>query len=304
MSRPVLGFAAIAWGVGWAAFSMQVAAAPEIAALAGLDASALERLRGLAMPVAVPTELPPGFRVIDVETQGGDAGRRPRYVIRYGHADGLCFRMESAGGGLGGPAPPPSRWAVYPFAFLPPGAMPWYIHFTAHKARPPFLPYMVFSDWLPRGHWLYRLASGLERGNNCGAIGPALAARVVESLAFLGTDPAMTARAFEPYPYRAFSIRSAVDASAEEAAFAALKKLGLGLAPNAPAKRAARIVAATADAARVLVTYSQLRDDALAARRYRLTLVRDGPRWVLQSLSYQQRCRRGGGQRWTSAPCP
>src|SRR5699024_2802634 len=106
-----------------------------------------------------------------------------------------CFRIESARGGVGGPVPA-SRWAVYPFAFLPAGPSPWFVYFTRHTARHPFFPHLVFSDWLQKGQWLYRLTSGQERMDNCGAIGPRLAARVVESLAFLDTAPALRADAF------------------------------------------------------------------------------------------------------------
>lgn len=287
------------------AFSASALANSDWATGAGLSPQQAAQLRALDMPIAVPTDVSARFEVIEVRTTAGKASGwpPPHYRIVYAGDGATCFRIESASGGIGGPAPPDSRWAVYPFAFLPPSASaPWYVYFTGHMARRPFLPYMVFSDWLQHGKWLYRLSSGFQRMDNCGSISPRQAARIVESLAFLDTKPALAAAAFEAMPrYQAFSFQSPGGVSAADAAIEALASMNL-LA--AQADRSVRVLAESEQAARLLVTQSHLRDDSVAAQRYRLTLVQKGSNWVLQDIAVQQRCYRAPERDWAAAPCP
>ncbi len=76
-----------------------------------LDADAQAVLAALNIPVAVPTYLPNGFSLSQIQvnycpadvSQGGDCRNGSSYQIIYRNSNRHCILVEAIGGGLGGP---------------------------------------------------------------------------------------------------------------------------------------------------------------------------------------------------------
>jgi hypothetical protein len=299
----------------WTTASAQSAAAASrrgdttSAARAGLAPEEARRLAALGAPVAVPTFVPNGFAVKVVRTRpGGDSGSS--YRLRYGADDGTCFVIETATGGLGGPAPPRRRRPVASPLFPAPTGAPHHVFWTAADAKPGFPPHSLFSSWLEGERLFYRLASGGVVPGGCRRLAPAVAVRIVESLRWLngtaspaGPPNAFDRAAYAPYALnRPFAVTTPVGASARAAA---LHVLGaLGLRPDTSARKAVAVKATSPSAVAVRVAYDGLRDDSVAGMRYLVEMRRPRDGWVLRRIGVQYRCQAGRGHRgWAAARC-
>lgn len=69
-------------------------------AVGGLTADELATLRGLGIPVLVPGDVG-AFELASLEAEA--QGYETSYALRYQRADGACFEVSGANGGLGGP---------------------------------------------------------------------------------------------------------------------------------------------------------------------------------------------------------
>lgn len=182
---------ALAAALGQTAWSQH-----DIAAQARLSAGQVESLQSAGIPVAVPTEVPPGFEVtsVVVDPVPPDESYSGGYVIAYQQTDpssGLktCFEVEAAMGGFGGPTPEHGRDARLPSFAQPLEDMEDYTYqlfwSDGGEGLEPFLEPILFSDWIRGDIAYYRVASLTLDDPDCTMIAPETANQILESLQYL-----------------------------------------------------------------------------------------------------------------------
>lgn len=163
---------------------------------ARLSAHQAEQLQSVGIPVAVPTVVPSGFEVINLEVvpltpddiYSGSYGIGYRQVAS-GRSAQACFAIEAAMGGFGGPVPEHQQPAS-----LPPFAQPLedfedytYQLFWSEGGRKleDFPHPILFSDWIQGDRAYYRVISPVVDDTNCSRITPEKANQILESLRYL-----------------------------------------------------------------------------------------------------------------------
>lgn len=167
-----------------------------VAAQARLSARQVESLQSAGIPVAVPTEVPPGFEATSVVVAPvpSDESYSGGYVIAYQQTDPssgtkICFEVEAAMGGFGGPTPEHERDASLPSFAQPLEDMEDYTYqlfwSDGGDGLEPFLEPILFSDWIRGDIAYYRVASLTLDDADCTMIAPETANQILESLQYL-----------------------------------------------------------------------------------------------------------------------
>lgn len=169
---------------------------PDVTRQARLSADQVQSLRAAGIPVAVPTDLPPGFEVsaISIDPTIPDDPFSGGYVLAYRQVSPtfdtpLCFEVEAAKGGFGGPVPEHQTTALLPSFAQPLEDMADYTYqlFWSdggdHLA--PFSSPMLFSDWIRGDRAYYRIASLTSDDTACAVISPETANQILSSLEYL-----------------------------------------------------------------------------------------------------------------------
>lgn len=284
------------------------------AAMAGLTAAQAKRMAALGapgpIPVAVPTYVPEGYRLVGIDVSGSDAMEAyVEYSIRYESPNGNCFAIQSKTA---------ERIRFYRAALLRTGA-PIFAGkgdrdgriFRTQPDVEPIAPGSVFSGWLGAGPRYYRLASGPMVAPGCVSIGSATAVEIVESLRWLeatapratGADPFDFA-AYKAIPAESITIPMRKEYASPErrAVTYVLNTLGLAGANAKPASLEAKLGADMT--VWMLATYDDLPGDSVAAKRYLMKMSVYGREWFMGRIGAQYRCQPGHGHRnWSKQPC-
>lgn len=181
-----------------------IAQAPETsyptipAADVGLSAEQATLLGALGIPVAIPSAIPDGFTIQDVNAgiSAPGPGGGPRYSITYTGPSG-CFIVESSTGGFGGPAPSDRLPVDVPlFADVNSEVLPddytYSVFWSEGALEGPFPEPVLFSDWIEGHETFYRVTSGMGGGDYgfCSPerrIAPEAAVALVNSFSYIAT---------------------------------------------------------------------------------------------------------------------
>lgn len=166
------------------------------ASQARLSPQQVESLQYAGIPVAVPTEVPPGFEAtsLDVTPVVADDAFSGGYVIGYRRVDPntgtqTCFEVEAAMGGFGGPVPEYQIDALLPSFAQPLEDMEDYTYQLfwsdgGHELEG-FPEPILFSDWIRGDRAYYRVASLTLDDPGCTRIAPEAANQILASLQYL-----------------------------------------------------------------------------------------------------------------------
>ncbi|WOD39658.1 hypothetical protein [Nodosilinea sp. E11] len=166
------------------------------AAQAKLSPQQVASLQYAGIPVAVPTEVPPGFEAtsLDVTPVVSDDAFSGGYVIGYRHVDPntgnqICFEVEAAMGGFGGPVPEHQTDALLPAFTQPLEDMEDYTYqlfwSDGGNELEGFPEPILFSDWIRGDRAYYRVASLTLDDPGCTRLAPETANEVLGSLQYL-----------------------------------------------------------------------------------------------------------------------
>ena len=264
---------------------------------AGLDAAEAAALAALDAPAIVPA-LPGGWRLVGLDTTTvAEAGfTYPAYTLAYRHTDGACATLEAASEGLGDVfviAPPRERALAPPAGIATLGAVPLGWSETGDAAAD-WPDGRLTTEWFGADGTYLRLWSAAEDG--CAMLGPDEAAALVASLRYL--DPADDAA---PGAYLPLDLPFDPDAPpATDPEVAARRDF-----PLDEGEQTAEVLRRTSRRAVVLLTRTNLMDDAVRDERLRAVYFRnpDGT-WFLGLAGRQTRCQPGRGHTdWRGALC-
>jgi hypothetical protein len=150
-----------------------------------LTPAQIDQLQSTGVKIAVPTYIPDGFQVAEIEVKPCPNGARrcrfgPSYTITYRNAGGYNFSIQSASGGFGGPVLA-SKLPINSPLF----GREYVLYYGKYpNVSPP--KEGMFSDWMKGDEGQYYMF--LE---NDSYLSPAEAVRVIESLQYLnpGSTP-------------------------------------------------------------------------------------------------------------------
>jgi len=175
---------------------------PDSAFLALLTPDQTTQIRSLGLPLVLPTDIPEGFEVAQLQIQ--QDGRFPGYQLLYrdggipagAPAANRCFLVEFTVGGIGGTPPTANRQPLNPPILADDGAEYGlnYAPYTDAAQREQFPEPSLISDWLPVEGGFVRLA-GTELINNtltpevvCTDIAVEEAVAIIDSLAVISDE--------------------------------------------------------------------------------------------------------------------
>lgn len=163
---------------------------PEGAFIAQITPDQNQKLIDLGIEVAVPTQIPPGFRTISVIAETQPEG--PTYMLIYQDQLDRCFAIEFTSGGVGGlpeienevPLNPPlfgEGYILYHGAYVDP------------QLQADFPDPNLITDWMGGESGFYRFLGAAYLTQYypdlvCQDISPEEAVEVIDSLAYLATE--------------------------------------------------------------------------------------------------------------------
>lgn len=130
---------------------------PPTAFIAQLTPTQTAAIDAIGAPLVVPTAIPPGFAVAQVNTS--QEGAFASYQIVYRDDRDRCFAIEYAAGGIGGLPPTEARLPIsLPIVNDAADYGLNYGHYADPTQRAQFPEPVMMSDWLPITSGFYRLA--------------------------------------------------------------------------------------------------------------------------------------------------
>ena len=175
---------------------------PDGAFLALLPPEQTNQIRALGLPLVLPTAIPEGFEVAQVQTQPDE--RFAGYQILYrdqgvpagSPAEHRCFLVEFTEGGIGGTPTTENRLALKPPILAEDGAEYGlnYGPYTDAALREQFPEPSLVSDWLPVAGGFVRLAGAALINNTltpsvaCTDITVEAAVSIIDSLAVIADE--------------------------------------------------------------------------------------------------------------------
>lgn len=175
---------------------------PDTAFLALLTPDQTAQIRALGLPLVLPTAIPQGFEVAQVQTQSDERFGGYQVLYRDGgvpagsSAENRCFLTEFTVGGIGGTPTTENRLVLNPPVLADDGAEYGlnYGPYTDPALREQFPEPSLVSDWLPVDGGFVRLA-GAELINNtlapavpCTDIAIEEAVPIIDSLAVISDE--------------------------------------------------------------------------------------------------------------------
>ena len=166
---------------------------PQSAFIASLTPEQSAQIKALDVPVVLPTAIPDGFLVEQVNVTQDE--RFSSYQILYRDAGDRCFVIEHASGGIGGTPTTENRVAVNPPAISDEADYGLnYGSYMAPDLKAQFPEPNLSSDWLPITTGFYRFAGAAYINNAWDGLSPCQnievdeAVTVIESLALISDD--------------------------------------------------------------------------------------------------------------------
>lgn len=147
-----------------------------------LTRSQIQKLQSLGIKIVIPTYIPDGFQVAEVETKPCPSGQKPpcrfgpTYKIVYRNANNLAFSIESASGGFGGLEPEynlPINSPLFGNSYL------YYGYYKGRNGPVLNLGKVMYSEWLKGDRQYYRFY------NINSNLSPEEAVTITESLDYL-----------------------------------------------------------------------------------------------------------------------
>jgi hypothetical protein len=149
------------------------------------------KIRAIGVPLVLPTAIPEGFVVAQVNATQSDRGSQ--YQILYRDGSDRCFVIEHTSGGVGSPPATEARLPINP-PLVTDGAT-YGLHYGRDlDPSTPASGSALMSDWLPVNGHFYRLAGASYINRNfdfprpCTDLAPAEAVQIIESLALVSDD--------------------------------------------------------------------------------------------------------------------
>lgn len=167
---------------------------PDSAFLALLPPEQTTEIRSLGLPLLLPTDIPEGFEVAQVQTRQDE--RFPGYQLLYRDGGNRCFLIEFTVGGIGGTPTTENRQPLNP-PILDGETAEYGLNYGPYvdpALRDQFPEPSLVSDWLPVEGGFVRLA-GAELINNtltpavpCTDIALEAAIPIIDSLAVISDE--------------------------------------------------------------------------------------------------------------------
>ena len=166
---------------------------PDSAFLALLAPEQTAQIKALGFPLVVPTAIPAGFGIEQVETSQDD--RFSGYQILYRDGRDRCFLVEYTSGGVGDMPQTEERIAINPPLVESTTSFGLnYGRYTDPNLASQFSDPVLMSDWLPIKGGFYRLTGAayanqlLDPTPACQDITPEEAVAIVESSALVSEE--------------------------------------------------------------------------------------------------------------------
>ncbi|MEO0826522.1 MAG: hypothetical protein AAFX95_12360 [Cyanobacteria bacterium J06639_16] len=163
---------------------------PDGAFIAQITPEQNQKLLELGIDIAVPTQVPPGFRTFSAITGTQPGG--PSYMLIYQDQLDRCFAIEHTTEGVGGLPDIENKIPLNPPLFGE-GYILYHGAYTDPALQADFPEPNLITDWMTGNSGFYRLigAAYLEQNYpdlTCQDISPDEAVQVIDSLAYLATE--------------------------------------------------------------------------------------------------------------------
>ncbi|NJN04723.1 MAG: hypothetical protein HC816_20850 [Leptolyngbyaceae cyanobacterium RM1_1_2] len=166
---------------------------PPGALIAQLQPDQTQQLESLGIAVAIPTEVPPEFEIVDLVAEAATAELGPQYQMVYRDSGDRCFVIEFTPDGVGD-LPDTEFNQPLDSPLFGPGYQLHYGQYADLDMRSQFPEPEFATDWMIGESGAYRLAGAtyinqtFASQSNCQDISPETAQQIVESMAYLQSD--------------------------------------------------------------------------------------------------------------------